>query len=419
MQVKTILNRVEKYKSFVYGRVRLVQEAGELRMLVDIAARANGKPLCSECKRPASGYDQPGPARRFEFVPLWGIAVFFLYTMRRVDCPTCGVRVEAVPWATGKEQLTTTYAWFLARWARRLTWNDTALAFGTSFGKVYRAVQTAVAWGLEHRDLSGITAIGIDEVLFHRGHKYITVVYQIDQGCKRLLWVGQKRTIKTTLKFFRWFGKQHTAALRFICSDMWRPYLKVIAYKAGHAMNVLDRFHIVAKMNKALDEVRAKEAKRLLADGYVPILKNSRWGFLKRPENLTPKQDLKLRELLRYNLATVRAYLLKKDFDRFWQYRSTRWAGWFLDQWCRKTMRSRIEPMKKIARSLRKHRALILNWFEARDRHVSLGAVEGLNNKEKVVMRKSYGFKTFEAAEVALYHTLGKLPEPPSAHRFC
>ena len=231
-----------------------------------------------------------------------------------------------------------------------------------------------------------MTAIGVDEVLFHRGHKYLTVVYQIDAGCKRLLWVGQHRTAKTLLRFFRWLGPEITSQLRFVCSDMWKPYLKVIAYKAGHVLHVLDRYHIVANINKAIDEVRAKEAKRLAADGYEPVLKRSRWPFLKRKENLTEQQCLKLRDLLRYNLQTVRAYLLKGDFERFWSYVSPVWAGRFLDLWCTKAMRSRIEPMKKIARSLRTHKPLLLNWFTARG-EISLGAVEGLNNKESLLNR--------------------------------
>jgi transposase len=258
----------------------------------------------------------------------------------------------------------------------------------------------------------------VDEVLWHRGHKYLTVVYQIDQGCKRLLWLARDRTEETLRGFFVWFGEARTRALRFVCSDMWKPYLDVVAEKAPEALHVLDRFHIVATMNRAIDEVRAKEARGLVAKGYQPVLKHSRWCLLKRPENLTDKQDVKLADLLRYNLKTVRAYLLKEDFQFFWNYVSPHWAGWFLDRWCKKVMRSRIAPMKKIALSLRNHRELIMNWFRARNL-VSLGAVEGLNNKLKVVTRKSYGFRTFEATEIALYHTLGALPQPEFAHRFC
>jgi len=170
-------------------------------------------------------------------------------------------------------------------------------------------------------------------------------------------------------------------------------------------------------MNDALDDVRAAEARRLIEDGYQPVLKKTRWCVLKRKANLTTTQRFRLRELLRYNLKTVRAYLLKEDFQQFWDYNSPTWAAKFLDDWCSQVMRSRIEPMKKVARTLRGHRELILNYFRAK-KMFSSGIVEGLNNKAKVTMRKAYGFRTFRIAEISLYHALGNLPEPKLAHRF-
>ena len=417
MQLKTILNRVQKFKSFVYGDIRWEELSGETVLLVDVLPRQNSRPVCSGCERSGPGYDRL-EARRFEFVPLWGIAVFFLYAMRRVDCKNCGVKVESVPWAEGKQTLTRAYMQFLAGWAKRLSWKEVAEAFQTSWEKVFQSVEWIVGWGLAHRDLSGVTAIGVDEILWQRGHKYLTVVYQIDQRCKRLLWIGQERTVQTLQGFFDQFGEPFAAGLKFICSDMWKPYLKVIAQKASQAIHVLDRFHIAMHMNKAIDEVRAAEARDLKAKGKEPILKNSRWCLLKRPENLTETQDIKLSDLVRYNLKAVRSYLLKEDFQFFWTYKSPHWAGQFMDAWCRHTMRSRIEPMKKVARMLRSHRELMLNWFRAKGL-ISSGAVEGFNNKAKLTTRKAYGFRTFKAAEAALYHTLGALPEPETPHRFC
>lgn len=413
MQLKTILNYVERHSSFVYGDPRFEGD----KLVVTIRARANGKPCCSECGLRCGTYDTAQKPRRFQFVPLWGIPVWFEYAMRRVNCLRCGVKVEAVPWAEGKSPITTSFARFLASWAKRMSWKEVAEAFQTTWECVFRAVQSAVAWGLAHRDLTGIEAIGVDEVMWHRGHKYLTVVYEIARGRRRLLWIGMERKEETIREFFDWFGER-AAGLKFVCSDMWQPYLKLIAEKAAQAIHVLDRFHIVANLNKAVDLVRAKEVKRLKADGYEPILKRSRWLFLRRPENLTSTQASSLRELLRYNLRTVKAYLLAQEFQRLWNYVSPAWAGRFLDQWCRNAMRTRLEPMKKVARSMRSHRDLILNWFRAR-REVSTGAVEGMNNKLKLTLRKSYGFRTFPAAETALYHALGRLPEPPTTHRFC
>ena len=416
MQLKTILNRVEPFKSFVYGKVRWVDDAERPTIEVNIEARRNGRPLCSGCGEVRPGYDRL-PERRFEFVPVWGIAVYFVYAMRRVKCPTCGVKVEQVPWCDGKNQLTTTYRWFLAGWAKRFSWKGVASAFGTTWQNVFRSVKHAVSWGLAHRSLEGIEAIGVDEIQWQRGHKYLTLVYQTDENCRRLLWVGKDRTTKTLLRFFHMFGKERSVRLRFVCSDMWKPYLKVIAKKAGQAIHVLDRFHIMAKMNKAIDEVRAGEAKRLERDGYEPVLKHSRWCLLKREENLTEKQAVKLSELLQYNLQSVRSRLMREDFQQFWEYIHPACAAKFLDEWCTRTMRSKIKPMKKVAGTLRRHRALILNWFRA-EGAISAGIVEGLNTKAKLTIRKAYGFRTAKAIEIALYHQLGDLPEPEFTHEF-
>jgi transposase len=174
--------------------------------------------------------------------------VFLLYAMRRVDCGSCGVTVEKVPWAEGKSPLTKAHMWFLASWAKRMSWQEVAVVFQCTWQKVFLAVEKAVEWGLAQRDVSGISAIGVDEVLWHKGYKFLTVVYQIDAGSRRLLWVGQDRTLKTMLRFFRWFGKDRSTLLRFVCSDMWQPYLRVIAKKADEALHVLDRFHIMEKI---------------------------------------------------------------------------------------------------------------------------------------------------------------------------
>lgn len=414
MQLKTLLNHVQKHKGFVYDDVRLVKD-GRPRLVVDIRPRRGSLATCSCCDKRCPQYDRL-PVRHFEFVPLWGLLVFFAYAMRRVDCPRCGVKVEKVPWAEGKSPITTTYAWFLASWAKKLSWKEVAQSFRTTWDTVFRSVKIAVEWGLEHRDLGGIRAIGVDEVLWHRGHKYLTVVYQIDDGCRRLLWVGKDRTDACIESFFKWFGLR-ARWLRFVCSDQHKPYLKAIARYAKGATHVLDRYHVVARLNKAIDQVRAEEAKRMKREGYQPILKKSRWCLLKRPENLTDNQRDKLADLLQYNLRTVRAYLLKEELQMLWTYVSPNWAGKFLDRWCTKAMRSRLEPVKKLARSFREHRELLLNWFRAKG-EISAASVEGLNNKLKVTFRRSYGFRTFRATEVALYHAMGRLPEPEGTHRF-
>jgi transposase len=418
MQLQTILNRVQRHRGFVYKKVRLVEKAGGPILEVDIEPRTGSRAICSGGGRAGPGCDRERTPRRFQFVPLWGMAVFFLYALRRVDCRQCGVTVERVPWAEGKHPLTTTYQVFLASWAKLLSWKQVARAFRTSWDNVFRSVKTVVAWGLAHRSLDGITAIGVDEVQWQKGHKYLTLVYQIDQGCRRLLWIGKDRTATTFLGFFRMLGRERSAGIRFVCSDMGKAFLKVVKKKAGNALHVLDRFHIMALMNKAIDKIRAGEAKRMKRDGYERLWKHSRWGWLQRVWNLTKNQAAQLKKVLQYNRQTVRAYLLKEEFHPFWEYRSVTWARRFLKGWTTRVLRSRLEAMKKVTRTLRGHEELILNGFRAKGLFSS-GMVEGFNYNVKLTMRKAYGFRTYKAVEVTLCHRLGKLPEPELTHRFC
>lgn len=434
MQIKTILNRIQKYPGFVFGPARLLCRGRGLRLEIEIYPHRRSRGRCGRCGSRGSTYDTNRDTQFFEFVPLWGIRVFFLYLMRRVSCPRCReVHVEQVPWAQGKHRVTTTYAWFLAGWAKRLSWRGVAAAFYTSWDTVYRSVAMAVEWGRAHADLSGIEAIGFDEIHWTRGRRrrtapeltaaedrspYVTLVSQIDPGRKRLLWVGKGRTKKTAGQFFEWFGAEPTKALRFVCSDMWKAYLTVVAAKASQALHILDHFHITQLMSKAIDKVRRAEVHELRQQKRPAFLTKARWVLLKLREHRTAHERGRLRELVRHNLKAVRAMLLREDFEAFWTYRSVHWAGQFLDRWCTQAMRSRLEPMQAVARTLREHRPYLMNWFWARGQ-ISAGAVEGLNNKAKLTTRMAYGFRGYRCLEIALYHTLGDLPEPEATHRFC
>jgi transposase len=243
LQLITILNRCHRFPGFVYQQARFSSDHKSIE--ISIRPRKRSAAVCSRCHQPAPGYDQLAE-RRFEFIPLWGFFVFLLYTMRRVDCSRCAaVVVEEVPWADGKRTLTKAYMLFLARWARHLSWRETAVAFRTSWEKVFDAVEHVITFGL------------------------------------------------------------------------WEPYLKVIREKCSLAIHILDRFHIVAKMNKALDDVRAGESRRMAHEGLSPVLKKSRWLLLKRAENLKVEQRFRLRDLLRYNLKTSVLTALRKPFSSF------------------------------------------------------------------------------------------------------
>src|SRR6266550_5879985 len=423
LEVKTLLNRIQHFVGFVYQEIRLHCHRGLPRCIeIRLEPHRSIRAKCSECRQSAPGYDQL-PERSWLFVPLWGIKTYFLYPPRRVQCPQHGVVVEYIPWSQGKRPITTAMMGFLARWARHLSWRETARAFQTSWECVYRSVEWFVQWGLAHRKLEGVESIGVDEIHWgksKRADNFLTVVYQIDSHCRRLLWVGKRRTQATLRRGLAALGEEVVSGLRFVCSDMWRPYLNVIAARATEALHVLDRFHITAHLNQAVDQVRRAESGRLraIASAQAGHLKNMRWKLLRRGSRVRGKARQQLNALAASKLVTARAWILKEIFQHFWSYRSLTWAGYFLDYWTWRALRSRIEPMMRVARMLRAHQELLLNWFRAKG-EISSGAVEGLNNKIRVVTRRSYGFRTYDAMEIALYHTLGRLPEPELTHRFC
>ena len=417
MRIRTLLNDCQKFKSFVYQKEHTEIINGEMALIIEIAERKNSPPICSGCEQASSQYDRVAHARDDQFIPLWGYQVYFRYRRRRVNCPHCGVKVERVPWTKGKQKLTDEFKLHLARWGRRLSWKEVADVFQSSWDHVYQSVKFVVAFGMANRELDNIKAIGVDEVQYGKGHQYITLVYQLDNHNKRLLYVGKNRKAKTLLRFFYQLGKERCSNIKYVCSDMWKAYIKVIKKKIPNALHILDRFHIVAMLNKAVDEVRRDEVKQLKAEGYDEILKHTKYCFLKKEENLTHKQNLKLDEVLQYDLKSIRAYLYKESFQAFWEYQSPYWASWFLRKWCGKAMRSQLKPIKKFVKTVRNHQSLMMNWFKAKKQYSS-GTVEGLNRKVNLVTRKAYGFRRYETLEIALFHTMGKLPEPESTHRF-
>ena len=417
MLIKTLLNHCCKFKGFVYTNCYFEKKCiGEAQIIVEIEARSNGQKLCSKCRTPCSGYDTL-PARDFRFIPIWGIAVFFRYARRRVLCPEHKVIVEWLPWADSKSRLTYALKIYLAHWAKHLSWKRVSDIFEVTWSNVFESVEYVVEYGLKHRCLDGIKAIGIDEIQYRLGHKYLTLVYQIDEGCRRLLYIGKDRTEETLKGFFEFFGETRSMALEVVCSDMWKPYLNVVAAMAGNALNILDRFHIMKKFNEAIDDLRRKEVRKLKEDGYEPLLKKSRWLLLKNKKNQSTSQLARLEQLVQYNLKTVKAYLLREAFQKFWSYKSPYWAEQFLNQWTRRAMYSKIDEVKKVAQMLRRHQPLILNWFRTKKR-LSNSIVEGFNNKAKLTVRKSYGFRQYYTLEIALYHQLGELPVPELTHKF-
>lgn len=424
LTVKTLLRQVQDLAGFMVKSVRHSLEDPKPRIDVDLDIDPRRKRRCSCCGGKGRIHDKLA-VRPWHFVPLWNIPVFLHYAPRRVVCPKTGKpTVEAMPWNRGKSPYAEAYMIFLARWARRLSWKEVSTIFPASWDAVCRSVQWVVAWGLEHRDLSGVTAVGIDELHHGRGKtslNFLTLVYQIDRGSRRLIWIGRSRTEATLRQGFDELESLHQgflAGLQVVCSDMWKPFLKVVRERCGQALNVLDPFHVAKHLNEALDTVRRGEQSRLKDKAVSKRAKGGRFLLLKRGTNVRGKARDKLKDVLASLGQTSRAWELKESFRRFWSYRSPAWAKAYLKAWTTRAMKSKIEPMKKVARMLRAHEELLLNYFRAKRQYTN-AMVEGMNHKARVSLARSFGHRSFEVLKLVLYHNLGDLPEPPCSHKFC
>lgn len=407
MLVASLVRKTLALKS--HKVVRVAEENG--RLVVELDRRKDRRLPCSICLEPAGGEDRL-KMRHWRHVPLWGIPVELRYRPCRVACRTCGVRVESIPWSAGKSPIAVPLMVVLATWSRILAWDVVAKLFGVSWQTVVDAVDAAVEYGRTVERYAGVTHIGIDEISRKKGHVYHTNVY--DLTTRRLIWSEEGRGKDTIEAFFEWFGKERTAALQGICCDMWANYVDVCRLKASQATLVFDKFHIVAHLMRAVDDVRRMEAKALRAT-YPELLKGTRYIFLKNPWNLTDNQRLRLADLERWNLKTLRAYLLKELFAGLWTYTSRAWAKRFLDRWFWWATHSKLKPLRDFAWMLRRHQEGILAYFDCR---IDNGATEAMNNNAKAVSHRARRFRTAKAFTLAQIHCLGKLPLPETTHRF-
>jgi transposase len=408
MLVESMVRQTLGIKRHVVKKAIQTEEGIE----VELDIRRRWKQRCGTCGTFGRVRDRLKP-RRWKHVPLWGIPVTLKFAPARVTCATCGeVRVAAMPWSQGKCRLSVGLIWLLAAWCKLLAWDQVAKLFGVHWNTVATAVRQAVAYGLEHREIGGVLYIGIDELSRRKGHVYVTNVY--DLTTRKLLWSGEGRSQATLRAFFEEYGSDLQQTVKGVCCDMWQPYIDMIKEHLPEATMVFDKFHVIQHLLQAVDQVRRDEARELKKKN-PELLKRTRYIWLKNPENLTDKQRARLGHLEKLNLRSNRAYLLKESFRELWNYRHKGWARRFLKKWFWWATHSRLKPMRDFAWMLRRHEEGILAYFDER---ISNGAVEGMNNKAKVVSHRCYGFRTAATYITALYHCLGDLPEPQLVHRF-
>ena len=408
MHIDKIVKRTLELKDH---KIISIEEQGD-NLYIHLDVIKTRKLPCSVCGTRSKRKDRQ-KERQWMHVPLWGICVFLLYRPCRVHCKNCGhVKVERYPWAEGKHPLTTALINVLSRWCQLLPIETVATMHGQHWNTVYSAVKAAVKYGLEHRDLSDTLYIGIDEISRKKGHTYLTNVYDLEKNT--LIWSGAERKETTLRAFFEGCSKEMLAGIKGVCCDMWEPYETVVKEYLPDAIFVFDKFHIVKRLLKAVDDVRLEEYRELKPTN-PDLLVKSKYLLLKNPGNLTDKQERRLSYLLKLNIRSVKAYLLKEEFRLLWECTTVEEAEEFLKSWLWRATHSRLKPIRTFAWTVKRHIEGILAWFKL---PISNGKVEALNNTAKAISHRARGFRLSETYCNVLMLCMGGLKLPETKHSF-
>jgi len=376
-------------------------------IVAELEAVSNHLPRCGQCGRPVGRTKGRLPGRCWRDLKIRDRPLLLVYSPRRVVCPDCGVRVERIPWAERYSRVTKSLARAVAELSRKTDLSTVAGHYGVNWKTVAGILHRVVQWGLGQRRKKPLHVIGLDEVSRKKGHQYLTLVYDLERG--ELVWAGKDRSKEAIAAFFEELGPRRCKTLRAVSLDMWQPYIDTVKQYAPQAKRVFDRFHVVRHLNQAVDEVRRSLVRKLARDPTRALVKGTRFVLLKNPWNLTPAQKQSLTALVRSNSPLCRAWYLKEDFQKFWDYLQERRAQQHLQKWLWWASHSRLAPFKEFARLVRGHLEGILAWTRLR---ISNGALEGMNNKVKLVSHRSYGFRNDDRYIEAIYHNCGNLPLP-------
>jgi transposase len=405
MRMETFIRKSLRLKAHTV--VKVEEREGEGVLVVYIERLGSRRLRCGECGLQTQRVAPTRrPARRWRDLAMREHLVELVYAPFRVWCSRCGLRVERVPWAEKWQRVTHALFRAVATLTRVLDWSSVAAHFRLNWKTVAAIVEGAVLWGLQYRPWRPLHLLGLDEVSRRKGQQYLTIVYDLERG--RVVWVGRDRTAATMARFFAWLGRLRARAIQVVCCDMWAVYIDAVCAHLPQATLVFDRFHISQHLNRAVDEVR-RQTWRQMAGREKAEFKKTRFLWLSNPENLRREERTRLSGLLRLNSPIIKGYLLKEDLRRFWDYRSTAWAEAHLRQWLWRAAHSRLEPFKKLARMLRTHLDGVLAWTRIR---VTNGALEGMNNKVKVISHRAFGYRTSWAYIANIYHCCAGLPLP-------
>lgn len=345
--------------------------------------------------------------RRWRDVQVCGRTIWLLYSPREIRCPTHGRLTEEVPWAAPFSRITYRFEYLMLRYCQIMTQKAAAellrIAKSTLSDLLHRAI-SRIRQGHRIRDLK---TIGIDEISYRKGHKYATLVYDIDRAC--VVWIGRGKARETIDVFFeKELTASQRARIRWACCDMSQAYIGAIEAHCPNATLVLDRFHIVRALNAAVDEVR-KEQWRVAGADERKALKGLRWLLYRHSSNRSRRDTRTLKALEKANRRIYRAWRLKDEFEQFWNYKAPWAARRFLKSWTTSALRSRLAPLKKFVSTVRRHAESIIAFVQIR---LTNAVAEGLNRVAKIVHNRASGFRNLDAFADMIFLTVGDLDIP-------
>lgn len=309
------------------------------------------------------------------------------YDTRRVDCPRCGVKVEQVPWAETSSWFTRPFEDHVGYLAQRCDKTTISAMMRVAWETVGTIIQRVVGRCGKEDALDGLTQIGVDELSYRRHHEYITVV--VDHVRGHVVWAKPGKNADTLKAFFDELGPERCAKLEAVTIDMSGAYIKAVTDCSPQAQLIFDRFHVQRLAQDAVDEVRRDEARAAATEAERKQLKGTRWSLLKSFWNLSMFDSNRLSSLQRENKRLYRAYLLKEALVGVLDCRAEWLAEQKLNEWIRWARRSRLEPFKRVAATIRQHAEGILAYVRS---GLSNGRTEGLNGKARTITRRSFGF---------------------------
>ncbi len=386
-------------------------EGGQELLVARVRVKSGAARRCSRCQRRCPGYDTSPAPRRWRGLDLGTTQVYLEATTSRVSCREHGVVVAAVPWARPGSRFTAAFEDTAAWLVCHATLSGVAMLLRVAWRSVADIITRVVADRAGKIDrLAGLRRIGIDEISYRKGQRYLLVV--VDHNTGRLVWAGKNRNAATLHRFFDDLGGERAGQLTHVSADGAQWIHDVVAARAPAAVLCLDAFHVVAWATEALDQVRRGMIARLRANGHhaeAAALKGSRWALLKNPPNLTGDQRTTLAGIAKANGGLYRAYLLKEQLRAIFQAAELADARALLGGWIAWARRCRLEPFVKLAKTIKNYHALILNAVE---HGLSNARSEATNTHLRLLTRRAYGYHSPEALIAMAALTRGGLCPP-------